>query len=503
MERKDLPILCSSVWALTESAHLYKGATTSSKLGSISRNQSIGIFVRPFNNTQVQKKFMENTKKLYSKLSQPGYKIKMEKSNMTPSQSITHLGMMINSQTISLKVSLDKKLGKLYWKGTSNAGYFPLCLPNAEKAFGIEKQFLVKSEIMDCHGNSKQSSNSELRILETESAKMERSIVSTRDSRNGNLYRCQRHGMGNSCWIPVLFGSVASIDSISPHKRQGIISSVLRATTLQRYPSIRTEILGNYLSQITRSLRKIVISLYRDKHTSSYVLCTNVHQPGRRAIKTDCSNGMVSINKDIQKTEQNIWHIRRGSVCNKTEQEAVQILQLVPGQSICSNQRTELLLIAIEQPLLLSSVKSNNTDLTESSTENNNYNNNYANMEIFIKRKLKQYTIKAYKSELLQLVTDKERVKKEKCFIEFIKFLNESDLIKVTNNFINIKPIIDHFKILGPTNNFNTKELTAKTCWLIAVCGFLRASDIHRVDNKRTEISNNSIKSIILAPKKN
>ncbi|PVU91197.1 hypothetical protein BB561_004514 [Smittium simulii] len=54
----------------------------------------------------------------------------------------------------------------------------------------------------------------------------------------------------------------------------------------------------------------------------------------------------------------------------------------------------------------------------------------------------------------------------------------------------------------SPTNNLNTKNLTAKSFWLIAVCGFLRASDIHRVDYERTEISNNSIKLIICAPKK-
>ncbi|PVU94848.1 hypothetical protein BB561_002206 [Smittium simulii] len=82
-----------------------------------------------------------------------------------------------------------------------------------------------------------------------------------------------------------------------------------------------------------------------------------------------------------------------------------------------------------------------------------------------------------------------------------MKFLNESNLIKFTNNFINIKLIIDHFKILGPTNNLNTKELTAKSCWLIAVCGFLRASNIYRVDDERTKILNNSIKLIICAPK--
>ncbi|PVU87736.1 hypothetical protein BB561_006198 [Smittium simulii] len=214
---------------------------------------------------------------------------------------------------MSLKLPSDKKLGKLYWKGTSNVGCSLTWLSNAEKTFGIEKKFLEKTKIMGCHGDSEQPSNSELRIRETEFTKMERSIVSTRDSRNGNLYRCQQ-----TAWGIVV-----------------VSQSYLGFLFRQHYdPGIRTEIWGNYLSQITRSLRKTVVSLYRDKHTSSDVLCTNVHQPGRCAIKTNSTNGMLSINRDIQETEQNIWPIRFGSVCNNTEQEAAQILQLVPGQSI-------------------------------------------------------------------------------------------------------------------------------------------------------------------------
>ncbi|PVU86104.1 hypothetical protein BB561_006808 [Smittium simulii] len=90
--------------------------------------------------------------------------------------------------------------------------------------------------------------NSELRILETESLQMERSIVSTRDSKNGNLYRCQQHSMGNSCWIPVLFRNVASINSISTHKRLKIISSVLRAINPQRFWLICLSISDNTIT---------------------------------------------------------------------------------------------------------------------------------------------------------------------------------------------------------------------------------------------------------------
>ncbi|PVU95516.1 hypothetical protein BB561_001779 [Smittium simulii] len=184
-----------------------------------------------------------------------------------------------------------EKLGKLYWKGTSNSS-------NAKETIGIEKQFFKKIKIIYCNETT------EIEIFTNASNTAWRIVVGSSQ-----------------------FRIVASIDNISPHKRQGIISSVLRATTSQccwslgislfrqHYdPSIRTEIWGNHLSQITRSLRKTVVSLYRDKHTPSDVLCTNVHQPGRRAIKTDCSNRMIFINRDIHETEQDIWLIRRGSV---------------------------------------------------------------------------------------------------------------------------------------------------------------------------------------------
>ncbi|PVU95737.1 hypothetical protein BB561_001651 [Smittium simulii] len=312
---------------------------------------------------EVQEKMYREYKETILQTNPTGYKIKTEKSNMTS----------------FLKVPSDKMRDLRRGFSTSNVGCSSPWSPNAEETIRIKKQFLERSEVMGCHGDSEQSSNSKLKILETKSAKMERSIVSTRDSRNENLYRCQQHCMGNSFWIPVLFRIVASIDNISPHKRQGIISSVLRATTSQRCwslcislfrqhydPSIRTEIWGSYLSQITRSLRKTVVSLYRDKYTSSDVLCTNVHQPGRRAIKANSSNGMVSSNRDIQETEQNIWPIRRGS--------------LVPGQSISRNQRTEPLLVAMGQPLMLSPVESNTTEPTEGSTGKYNYANNYANI---------------------------------------------------------------------------------------------------------------------------
>ncbi|PVU87715.1 hypothetical protein BB561_006204 [Smittium simulii] len=224
MEREDFPILCSSVWTFTETSNLYKDATPSTKLGPISKNQSLGILGQSFNNRQVQEKIYREYKKIIPQIKSTGvqdqdgevqydiisiYYSYGDDDKLTNYEFKSPIRQGEGSQTRGQQTDQSwqnntEKLGKLYWKSTSN------------EAFGIEKQFLERSEIMCCHGDYEQSSNSELRILETESAKIEQSI---------------QYGMGNSCWIPVLFRIVAPIDNISPHKRQGIISSVLRSTT--------------------------------------------------------------------------------------------------------------------------------------------------------------------------------------------------------------------------------------------------------------------------------
>ncbi|PVU92127.1 hypothetical protein BB561_004013 [Smittium simulii] len=293
-------------------------------------------------------------KGLYDLSGQPGYNIKMGKSNMTPFQLI--LIWDDNKLTnYEFKSPIrQEKLGKLYWKSTSNVGCSPPWLPNAKETFGIEKQFLKKSEIMDCHGDSEQSSNSELRILETETAKMER----------------------NTAWKIVVESQSYSV--------------LWPPLIILAHINVK-ELLAVYYELQLHSVFGCSVLVYSDNTTTlAYVQKFGGTTSPKllevseklRAIKTDSSNGMVSINRDIQETEKNIWPIRRGSFCNKEEQEAIQILKLVPGQSISRSQRTESLLAAIKQLLMLSPVKSNTTDPTESSTGEDNNNKNNANVGI-------------------------------------------------------------------------------------------------------------------------
>jgi len=47
---------------------------------------------------------------------------------------------------------------------------------------------------------------------------------------------------------------------------------------------------------------------------------------------------------------------------------------------------------------------------------------------------------------------------------------------------VDIQPIIRHLHGLGPNLSMALSDLTAKLCWLLGVCGFMRPSDIERID---------------------
>ncbi|OMJ25692.1 hypothetical protein AYI69_g4205 [Smittium culicis] len=54
---------------------------------------------------------------------------------------------------------------------------------------------------------------------------------------------------------------------------------------------------------------------------------------------------------------------------------------------------------------------------------------------------------------------------------------------------------------LRPTHLLSLKDLTEKTCWLLAICGFMRASDMDGIDNVNTTLSDTSVCFLIVAPK--
>ncbi|PVU93748.1 hypothetical protein BB561_003065 [Smittium simulii] len=123
--------------------------------------------------------------------------------------------------------------------------------------------------------------------------------------------------------------------------------------------------------------------------------------------------------------------------------------------------------------------------------------------ELFIREKLKVGTMKTYKSAILSLADNPTKLAEHPMFAEFTKTLDDSSIKSFIRPEIDILPILDLFRDWGPTPNLSVKQLTAKLCWLLSVTGFLRASDIHRIDDARSLINQGVLCLTIFAPKEN
>ncbi|OMJ15319.1 hypothetical protein AYI70_g7346, partial [Smittium culicis] len=111
--------------------------------------------------------------------------------------------------------------------------------------------------------------------------------------------------------------------------------------------------------------------------------------------------------------------------------------------------------------------------------------------EIYTVDKLKVGSIKAYKSALLRLAENPTELSNHPMFSEFTRTLDDASIKSYVRPAIDISPVLNLFKEWGPSNELSTKKLTAKLCWLLSVTGFLRASDIHRIDDKRSHRPSN------------
>ncbi|PVU89788.1 hypothetical protein BB561_005160 [Smittium simulii] len=327
---------------------------------------SIGIFGRPFNNRQVQKKMYEEYREIILQTKPTG---------------VQDQDGEVQYDTISIDYSSgdNNNLTNYEFKspirqGTSNLSCSSPWLPNAEKTFGIKKKNFKDTEIIDCHAIQN------LEFWKQSLCKL-----------NGLLFLPVTPEMG----ILTDFSNTACVmfrvsNGIRVKKRErkkkhdsawGIVfrcwshSGLWPLSIVSAYINIKKLLTVHYALHL-HSVFGCSVLVYSDNTTTlAYVQkFEGITSPKLLEVPESCglitgsSNGIISINRDIQETEQNIWPIQRGS--------------LVPGQSISRNQRTEPLLVAMEQPLIFSPVESNTTDPTEDSTGKDNYDNNYANVEV-------------------------------------------------------------------------------------------------------------------------
>lgn len=112
-------------------------------------------------------------------------------------------------------------------------------------------------------------------------------------------------------------------------------------------------------------------------------------------------------------------------------------------------------------------------------------------------------TLLQYKQAILQLYTVEQRaqITTDKSYIQFFTALKNDSLISFDFPVINLQPAIDFVISLGPNEQMPLLQLTQKLCFLLGITGFLRPSDIERINDAKTIVASGTLRLVILAPK--
>ncbi|OMJ29796.1 hypothetical protein AYI69_g677 [Smittium culicis] len=84
---------------------------------------------------------------------------------------------------------------------------------------------------------------------------------------------------------------------------------------------------------------------------------------------------------------------------------------------------------------------------------------------------------------------------------EFTSTLDGILIVSFVRPILDITPVLDSFKERGPTSGLTVKRLAAKLYWLLSVTGFLRTSDIHRIDDELSHVIQGVLHLVFVPPK--
>ncbi|KAI7895436.1 uncharacterized protein EV154DRAFT_457481 [Mucor mucedo] len=112
-------------------------------------------------------------------------------------------------------------------------------------------------------------------------------------------------------------------------------------------------------------------------------------------------------------------------------------------------------------------------------------------------------TILQYKQAILQLYeqTQRDSITTNPAFIEFFSALKSNAILSFDFPMINLQPAIDVMLSWGENCDMTLLQITQKLCFLLGITGFLRPSDIERIDDSKTLVVNDALRLVVLAPK--
>ncbi|KAI9468524.1 MAG: hypothetical protein EXX96DRAFT_492759, partial [Benjaminiella poitrasii] len=84
---------------------------------------------------------------------------------------------------------------------------------------------------------------------------------------------------------------------------------------------------------------------------------------------------------------------------------------------------------------------------------------------------------------------------------QFFRAVRARTILPIQHWTYDVQPALDFLASLGPTDFLPPEHLTIKTAWLLAMLGFLRPSDLERVDLSQCELTEGVLRLVVMAPK--
>ncbi|OMJ27759.1 hypothetical protein AYI69_g2793 [Smittium culicis] len=270
------------------------------------------------------------------------------------------------------------------------------------------------------------------------------------------------------------------------------------------------------------------------------------NETSRCAIDDDCPDRMDDFTYRLQGNPGPVRKQRHKSIRVSKKHATGEILQLVPPQGSRSNRRLHAAMVSIEERVLLPTVKLDSSmaigNVVSRPNEVGNPPTNILTGNSGGARLQKRQRLalfgKCLEDQAIDIIlsnprTDKRmrhydptqqrflawRINKgiirpinaanivsflEKYYVEdklALSTINAASIRSFVRPSFDITPVITQLRNWGQSSDLEIKPLTSKLCWLLSICGFLRASDIRRIDNSMTIISNDILRLVVVAPK--
>ncbi|PVZ96716.1 hypothetical protein BB558_007361 [Smittium angustum] len=481
LENKDIPVQGSTFWAKSEPMGIHKDPKTSIKIGE-SKEDLIDSLSRRFAGLgRNKRKMSEKSPQGNEKTKQPRIYYKREQIISHSKKNPRTPGIYYQFKGNELKSSKTESSGyqershetdrrrQLYTEETSSNHWEttgvisgPITGKDYDSKTDRTKEYdLVYNKKLGNFSNDIFPSSRKFELVENPIHTLECKRIFTRNAGIGNIHRCEQQKLWDNSRGEEYFRKMESRGAKISYKSQGADSYIQGITDKgssgqehvdslgqQHGHSLCQEVRWNKVGKATRSFGKDMETLYHDGYKTPNGLYSFNSQPSGRSIETPITIPAKKVIPDGQS---------ESSTMNKNKNWTLSACRI----SVSNSARKNIILSKINAATII----------------------NFLN-EGKLKGNWAAGTLYNYRTVILDMLDNSTEIKNNKLFVD-------NDL----------SPIIEKLKSMGKNEDMSIVNLTSKLCFFLGFCGFMRPSDIERIDESRTVVEESFIRLIIVSPK--